>query len=228
MPVTIDVGTGAILSEFPSAGEGGAALACEARSLSEEPSYDRVGHAVPDAAWDTHSSSPAMTCQPASPRPRKPTGSRSGSDVVVAQKIVPKAEGSPMREGAIGAAGIRHAEEPRGDTDPFGNASNPMTSRVDEIGAAASILMGQTAAARPGHRRMRHPLHHRRERPIAAAHPARSQARTPVPTARLPLLRQPITVLPPAEGGRLVRADDERDAKVAGPVFRKHLAQHLG
>ncbi len=30
-----------------------------------------------------------------------------------------------------------------------GNASKPMVNRVDEIASAASILMGQTAAARP-------------------------------------------------------------------------------
>ena len=58
-----------------------------------------------------------------------------------------------MREGAIGAAigiaGIRHAGEPAGDADLFGNASKPMMNRVDEIASAASILMGQTGAARP-------------------------------------------------------------------------------
>ena len=67
--------------------------------------------------------------------------------------IVSDSFGSPVREGAIGAAigiaGIRHAEEPHGDADLFGNASKPMMNRVDEIAAAASILMGQTAAARP-------------------------------------------------------------------------------
>jgi coenzyme F420-0:L-glutamate ligase / coenzyme F420-1:gamma-L-glutamate ligase len=67
--------------------------------------------------------------------------------------IVSDSFGSPVREGAIGAAigiaGIRHAEEPQGDADLFGNASKPMMNRVDEIAAAASILMGQTAAARP-------------------------------------------------------------------------------
>jgi coenzyme F420-0:L-glutamate ligase / coenzyme F420-1:gamma-L-glutamate ligase len=74
----------------------------------------------------------------------------TGATVAV---IVSDSFGSPVREGAIGAAigiaGIRHAEEPQGDADLFGNASKPMMNRVDEIAAAASILMGQTAAARP-------------------------------------------------------------------------------
>ena len=67
--------------------------------------------------------------------------------------IVSDSFGSPVREGAIGAAigiaGIRHAEQPQSDADLFGNPSMPMMNRVDEIAAAASILMGQTAAARP-------------------------------------------------------------------------------
>lgn len=67
--------------------------------------------------------------------------------------IVSDSFGSPVREGAIGAAigiaGIRHAEQPQGDADLFGNPATPMMNRVDEIAAAASILMGQTAAARP-------------------------------------------------------------------------------
>ena len=67
--------------------------------------------------------------------------------------IVSDSFGSPVREGAIGAAigiaGIRHLEEPQHEADLFGNASKPVMNRVDEIAAAASILMGQTAAARP-------------------------------------------------------------------------------
>ena len=74
----------------------------------------------------------------------------TGASVAV---IVSDSFGSAVREGAIGAAigiaGIRHAEEPAGDADLFGNASKPMMNRVDEIASAASILMGQTAAARP-------------------------------------------------------------------------------
>jgi coenzyme F420-0:L-glutamate ligase/coenzyme F420-1:gamma-L-glutamate ligase len=74
----------------------------------------------------------------------------AGATVAV---IVSDSFGSPVREGAIGAAigiaGIRHAEQPEGDADLFGNPSAPMMNRVDEIAAAASILMGQTAAARP-------------------------------------------------------------------------------
>ena len=74
----------------------------------------------------------------------------TGASVAV---IVSDSFGSPVREGAIGAAigiaGIRHAEEPAGDVDLFGNASTPMMNRVDEIASAASILMGQPAAARP-------------------------------------------------------------------------------
>jgi coenzyme F420-0:L-glutamate ligase / coenzyme F420-1:gamma-L-glutamate ligase len=74
----------------------------------------------------------------------------TGTDMAV---IVSDSFGSPVREGAIGAAigiaGIRHLEEPQDDADLFGNASKPMMNRVDEIAAAASILMGQTAAARP-------------------------------------------------------------------------------
>jgi hypothetical protein len=60
--------------------------------------------------------------------------------------------GSPSREGAVGAAiglaGIRHLEEPS-EQDLFGNPSAPLIDRVDEITSAASILMGQSAAARP-------------------------------------------------------------------------------
>jgi coenzyme F420-0:L-glutamate ligase / coenzyme F420-1:gamma-L-glutamate ligase len=74
----------------------------------------------------------------------------AGATVAV---IVSDSFGSPVREGAIGAAigiaGIRHAEQPEGDADLFGNPSAPMMNRVDEIAAAASVLMGQTAAARP-------------------------------------------------------------------------------
>ena len=74
----------------------------------------------------------------------------AGATVAV---IVSDSFGSPVREGAIGAAigiaGIRHAEQPEGDADLFGNPSTPMMNRVDEIAGAASILMGQTAAARP-------------------------------------------------------------------------------
>ena len=74
----------------------------------------------------------------------------TGTTVAV---IVSDSFGSPVREGAIGAAigiaGIRHAEQPAADADLYGNASTPMMNRVDEIAGAASILMGQTAAARP-------------------------------------------------------------------------------
>jgi len=74
----------------------------------------------------------------------------TGATVAV---IVSDSFGSAVREGAYGAAigiaGIRHLEEPDGEVDLFGNPSKPMMNRVDEIASAASILMGQTAAARP-------------------------------------------------------------------------------
>lgn len=67
--------------------------------------------------------------------------------------IVSDSFGSPMRDGAYGAAigiaGIRHLEEPEGEQDLYGNSSRPTMNRVDEIASAASILMGQTDAARP-------------------------------------------------------------------------------
>jgi coenzyme F420-0:L-glutamate ligase/coenzyme F420-1:gamma-L-glutamate ligase len=67
--------------------------------------------------------------------------------------IVSDSFGSATREGAYGAAigiaGIRHLEEPEGEADLFGNPSRPVMNRVDEIASAASILMGQTAAALP-------------------------------------------------------------------------------
>jgi len=67
--------------------------------------------------------------------------------------IISDSFGSANREGAYGAAigiaGIRHLEEPGDDADLFGNPSKPVMNRVDEIASAASILMGQTAAARP-------------------------------------------------------------------------------
>jgi len=66
--------------------------------------------------------------------------------------IVSDSLGSPSREGAFGAAiglaGIRHLEEPS-EQDLFGNPSAPVIDRVDEIASAASILMGQSDAARP-------------------------------------------------------------------------------
>ena len=66
--------------------------------------------------------------------------------------IVSDSLGSPSRDGAVGAAiglaGIRHLEQPS-EQDLFGNPSAPLIDRVDEIAAAASILMGQSAAARP-------------------------------------------------------------------------------
>lgn len=67
--------------------------------------------------------------------------------------IISDSFGSPVREGAFGAAigiaGIRHAEEPENDADLYGNPSRPMMNRVDEIASAASILMGETSAAKP-------------------------------------------------------------------------------
>lgn len=74
----------------------------------------------------------------------------TGATVAV---IISDSFGSATRAGAYGAAigiaGIRHVEEPEGDADLFGNPSQPMMNRVDEIASTASILMGQTAAARP-------------------------------------------------------------------------------
>jgi len=67
--------------------------------------------------------------------------------------IISDSFGTAHRQGAYGAAigiaGIRHLEEPDGEADLFGNSSRPVMNRVDEIASAASILMGQTAAARP-------------------------------------------------------------------------------
>jgi coenzyme F420-0:L-glutamate ligase/coenzyme F420-1:gamma-L-glutamate ligase len=75
---------------------------------------------------------------------------RTGATVAV---IVSDSFGSATRDGAVGAAigiaGIRHVEEPADDADLFDNPSRPAMDRVDEIAAAASILMGQTAAAKP-------------------------------------------------------------------------------
>jgi len=67
--------------------------------------------------------------------------------------IVSDSFGSDLRDGAqgaaIGIAGIRHLEEPDGEHDLYGNPARPAMNRVDEIACAASILMGQTDAARP-------------------------------------------------------------------------------
>jgi coenzyme F420-0:L-glutamate ligase/coenzyme F420-1:gamma-L-glutamate ligase len=67
--------------------------------------------------------------------------------------IVSDSFGSATRDGAYGAAigiaGIRHVEEPDDDADLFDNPSKPIMDRVDEVASAASILMGQTAAAKP-------------------------------------------------------------------------------
>ncbi len=79
-------------------------------------------------------------------------GIRARSDDTVAV-VISDSFGSPARQGAIGAAigiaGIRHLEEPFGETDLHGKTSSPQMNRVDEIAAAASMLMGQIAAARP-------------------------------------------------------------------------------
>jgi len=75
---------------------------------------------------------------------------RTGTTVAV---IVSDSFGSPVRDGAVGTAigiaGIRYMEQPEGEHDLFGNPSKPIMDRVDEIAAAASIVMGQTDAARP-------------------------------------------------------------------------------
>lgn len=75
---------------------------------------------------------------------------RTGARVAV---LVSDSFGSDLRDGAFGAAigiaGIRHLEEPDGEHDLYNNPSRPLMNRVDEIASAASILMGQTDAARP-------------------------------------------------------------------------------
>lgn len=48
----------------------------------------------------------------------------------------------------IGVAGIRPLEE-RLQRDLFDNASNPCIDIVDEIGSAASLLMGQSSESLP-------------------------------------------------------------------------------
>jgi coenzyme F420-0:L-glutamate ligase/coenzyme F420-1:gamma-L-glutamate ligase len=67
--------------------------------------------------------------------------------------IISDSFGSNLRDGAFGAAigiaGIRHLEEPDDEHDLYDNPSRPLMNRVDEIASAASILMGQTDAARP-------------------------------------------------------------------------------
>lgn len=78
-------------------------------------------------------------------------GIRQATGVTVAV-IVSDSFGSADRKGAYGAAigiaGIRHLEEPA-ERDLYGNTSRPQMNRVDEIASAASILMGQSGAARP-------------------------------------------------------------------------------
>jgi len=78
-------------------------------------------------------------------------GLRSLLGVTVAV-IVSDSFGSDNRDGAVGAAigiaGIRHLEESDG-VDLFANPSRPAINRVDELAATASIIMGQTDAARP-------------------------------------------------------------------------------
>jgi len=77
---------------------------------------------------------------------------RAGAGTTVAV-IISDSFGSDLRDGAYGAAigiaGIRHLEEPEGETDLYGNPSKPLMNRVDELASAASILMGQTDAAVP-------------------------------------------------------------------------------
>lgn len=67
--------------------------------------------------------------------------------------IVSDSMGSPWREGscgaAIGLAGIAAIERLEGDRDLYGNAMRGCINRVDELAAAASVLMGQGAAACP-------------------------------------------------------------------------------
>ncbi len=68
----------------------------------------------------------------------------SGKEIAV---IICDSFGKPDRFGtigvAIGIAGIRHLEEKSGQ-DLFGNPANTCIALVDEIAAAASMLMGQT------------------------------------------------------------------------------------
>jgi coenzyme F420-0:L-glutamate ligase/coenzyme F420-1:gamma-L-glutamate ligase len=79
-------------------------------------------------------------------------GLRERASVRVAV-IISDSFGSDLRDGAYGAAigiaGIRHLEEPDDEHDLYDNPSRPLMNRVDEIASAASILMGQTDAARP-------------------------------------------------------------------------------
>jgi len=79
-------------------------------------------------------------------------GIRAQTGITVAV-IVSDSFGSDNRDGAYGAAigiaGIRHMEELDGERDLFDNPSRPIMNRVDEIASAASIIMGQTDAARP-------------------------------------------------------------------------------
>lgn len=66
--------------------------------------------------------------------------------------IINDSFGRHTREGsvgtAIGLAGIRHLEEHE-NRDLFGNPSRPSIALVDEIAAAASILMGQSDEGLP-------------------------------------------------------------------------------
>ncbi len=66
--------------------------------------------------------------------------------------IISDSFGKPDREGsigiAIGIAGIRHLEERR-QHDLFGNQANSSIALVDELAAAASLIMGQANESRP-------------------------------------------------------------------------------
>src|SRR6516162_9218238 len=81
-----------------------------------------------------------------------------GDVVVVAQKIVSKAEGryvvlakvKPSPRAALGAAGLPALMDLRGRPDLFGHELRvTQTGFADEIASAASLIMGQADEGRP-------------------------------------------------------------------------------
>lgn len=83
-------------------------------------------------------------------RIRETVKEKSGKEIAV---IINDTFGRPDREGsvgmAIGISGIAAIYSPAVKEDIFGKRRNPQIAQVDEIAAAASLLMGQTNEQRP-------------------------------------------------------------------------------
>lgn len=120
---------------------------------------DRLGFISTKAGVDSSNTAPGPKGRILSLLPRDPDASarkiRETIQAVTKKKIaivINDTFGRPYRTGsvgmAIGISGIA-ALYSEGDRDLFGRKRHPLVSQVDEIAAAASLLMGQTTQRRP-------------------------------------------------------------------------------